>query len=242
MRSTRKLTELLGTTPVFSPDSQSTLHRQRSKGKALPRPLVLTLASVPASLSPPKLPPVPLSPTRLANVHVSPASPRRQTISHDDRLLQARRRRMAKLQRTLGENIPPELVLDAPQKRPSRPRSSSVDGAALAATFKIQVIEPSAPQSKIHKISSTPTHSPSLSTSSSLFSEQSSAKKLGRRSSLVGMEGLHLEQVELARKSSDTVRSNDSTSSSEYRKQAGWSGEWNKDMTHVLAQLRELKA
>ncbi|KAF5389551.1 hypothetical protein D9757_004161 [Collybiopsis confluens] len=241
MRSTRKLSEVLGVTPVFmsGPQTASSLSLSRhSKGKALPRPLVLTLKSISASLSPPGPSPTvsaPLSPIRSPNVPVSPASPRRQSIPREDRLQQTRRKRMAKLQRTLGENIPPELVLDAAPKRPSRPRSSSIEQMTLTAAFKVQIIE----HAKIHKMSSSPTHDPSLSTSSW---SKASTRQRDRHSSFVGMEGLHLEEVEVGRKSSDTVCSDASTSSSEYRKQAGWSGEWNRDMTHVLTQLRELRA
>ncbi|KAJ3932924.1 MAG: hypothetical protein NXY57DRAFT_917467, partial [Lentinula lateritia] len=209
MRSTRKLGEMLGTTPVINSSSEFgqhpsashrdtpsiSLHHSSSprfahapkKSKALPRPLVLSLQSLPASFSSPRSsgPTSPLSPTSISTNIASSSSYRDDHDSLSDSL-QTRRKRMAKLTRTLGENIPPELVFN----------------------------------SQLH-------HSHSQTTS------------------LTPSGG---------RKSSDTIRSTVSSCSTAsepshlnetkrtYRKQAGWSGEWNRqDMDEVMNRLRGLK-
>ncbi|KIK68594.1 hypothetical protein GYMLUDRAFT_36053 [Collybiopsis luxurians FD-317 M1] len=276
MRSTRKLSEVLGTTPVFAlpePDRRqpsNQLHHPSPsmsasssvrKAKALPRPLVLSLKSVPASLSPPRSSSghyAPLSPTRSTNLPSSPTTPYHHDVDHDDNLLRIRRKRMAKLARTLGENIPAELVVDVP-RRPSRPRSCSVDATNFTATFQVQLtaptelahskdlLSPPPTQQKISRLLPKPPRSPTRSASLASRKPSLSTRKSFKRlhdthSSTLGMDGLHLEEIEVGRKSSDTVRSTASSASNEYRKQAGWSGEWNRDMYEVMSQLRGLKA
>ncbi|KAJ3769022.1 hypothetical protein FB446DRAFT_238718 [Lentinula raphanica] len=299
MRSTRKLGEMLGTTPVF--DSSSSVLDQRpsaapsrssptislhhtssprSKSKALPRPLVLSLQSRPAALSssrPPLSPTTPLSPTSISTNLASTPSLRREESEYQNYLQQTRRKRMAKLTRTLGENIPPELVFSHPT---SRSRSPSVDAAALA-TFTVSVKDLSSESSHrpqetvipIYPQSSPVPHSPSPSAmprSTSLRAPSSSF--VARRMMRKGPGHSHghgytktntLAHVQLVvppptsgRTSSDTIRSTSSSLSTAseptrrsgetkrtYRKQAGWSGEWNRqDMDEVMHRLRGLKA
>jgi hypothetical protein len=207
---------------------------QRSKSRALPRPLLLSLHAIPASPRSPAH--LQLSPTRSSNIHS-------HDYSSDDDHLRVRRKRMAKLARTFGENVPPELVTEEPM-RPSRPRSTSVDATALA-TFKVTVMGSDHPEPQPEKRSRTPVFA-IRSSSLKLPSSPLVGQRRGHSSSLA-MEGLHLARVEspyAGRKSSDTVCSTASSksSSSEYRKQAGWSGEWNRDMSEVMVQLRGLKA
>lgn len=121
MRSTRKLGEMLGTTPFINgserpaalPVRSSSLQRSSSlrlsqkKGKKpLPRPLVLSLHALPASPKVPAGPTTPLSPT--TNMPSFSAY-------HDDREgndLQIRRKRIAKLKRTLGDDVPVARILE----------------------------------------------------------------------------------------------------------------------------------
>jgi hypothetical protein len=99
----------------------------------LPYPLVLSLRSVPKSLADPRLmhqqtssfpslslcvgvpilniPPTPTTPT--PSTPLSPLSPTNYTysnVSEQEREHDQRRKKFAKLTRTLGENVPPELV------------------------------------------------------------------------------------------------------------------------------------
>ncbi|KAJ3757093.1 hypothetical protein EV360DRAFT_71433 [Lentinula raphanica] len=297
MRSTRKLGEMLGTTPVFDSSSSSVLDQRpsaapsrssptislhhttsspRSKSKALPRPLVLSLQSRPAALSssrPPLSPTTPLSPTSISTNLASTPSLRREESEYQNYLQQTRRKRMAKLTRTLGENIPPELVFSHPT---SRSRSPSVDAAALA-TFTVSVKDLSSeashkPQETVIPIypqSSPVPHSPSPSAmprSTSLRTPSSSfvARRMMRKGPSHGHTKTNtLAHVQLVvppptsgRTSSDTIRSTSSSLSTAseptrrsgetkrtYRKQAGWSGEWNRqDMDEVMHRLRGLKA
>lgn len=122
-----------------------------------------------------------------------------------DDLLQARRRRMAKLTRTLGENIPPELVFSS-ARRSSRPRSCSVDAAALAATFQVTVVSPFEPT--VHQPSPpTPTRSSSLQVPTKPRTLASRLRSRHGHASSLGMEGLHLQEVATfvpSRKSSES--------------------------------------
>ncbi|KAF9078842.1 hypothetical protein BDP27DRAFT_1310266 [Rhodocollybia butyracea] len=274
VRSTRKLGEMLGETPVINSSSEfvhssnpSTsisarpTHVPQKKSKALPRPLVLSLHSVPAALTPPKSATTPLSPTRSANMVSSPYD----DFDYQDDQVQARRKRMAKLTRTLGENIPPELVF----RSLSRPRGSSIDSGRLAAAFKVTVMSPNRsvdtfnqdiPSAELPKsIALVKTQSSTLmSRSASLQAPRSPvSKRLLRRAHdhahSFGLEELRSVSPPLSgRKSTDTVHSTASDSSCSstssdwkrtYRKEAGWSGEWNRpDMTEVMNRLRGLKA
>ncbi|KAL6299455.1 hypothetical protein BKA93DRAFT_806324 [Sparassis latifolia] len=113
----------------------------RSRSKPLPKPLILRLNAVPTCPSDPRLrvtPATPLSPK------VSPP-----TTPVPVSVAETRRRKMAKLQRTFGENIPVDAVFPSaqPYERPAllnvpgtqpysnpkskdrRQRSMSVDGA-----------------------------------------------------------------------------------------------------------------
>ncbi|KAF9816866.1 hypothetical protein IEO21_03840 [Rhodonia placenta] len=77
--------------------------------KELPRPLVLRLHAVPMPPSDPRLPAAPVTP-----MPTTPATPLSPSAP------EARRRRMAKLTRTLGENVPLDLVFPSRQERERR--------------------------------------------------------------------------------------------------------------------------
>ncbi|KAJ3903322.1 hypothetical protein F5879DRAFT_903030 [Lentinula edodes] len=265
MRSTRKLGKMLGTTPVINSSSEFgqhlsashrdtpsiSLHHSSSprfthapkKSKALPRPLVLSLQSLPASFS-------------------SPSSYRDDHDSLDDSL-QTRRKRMAKLTRTLGENIPPELVFNS-QLHHSHSRSTSVETASALANLTVTAngsTEPSRHTQetlvplRMKRLPQTPT---TMSRSASLRAPSPSfvARRMMRKRHGQPHTTSHVELTPSGgRKSSDTIRSAVSSCSTAsepghlneskrtYRKQAGWSGEWNRqDMDEVMNRLRGLKA
>lgn len=272
MRSTRKLGDVLGTTPVINGSSSaahlglrpahasnqlqhsSSVRLSQKRSKALPRPLVLSLHALPASLKPSSGPISPLSPTSIAT-NLPSSSAYTDDYEGDDSL-QARRKRMAKLTRTLGENIPPELVFNS-RPRPSRPRSCSVDAAAVAASFKVTVMSPTEPTFQQMQPPVLPSRSSSLKVPSTPRTLASKLRSHHGHASSLGMEGLHLQRVETPEpirnsfESTTSVSSTSSTSSFRsdkelkrtYRKQAGWSGEWNRhDMQEVMTRLRGLKA
>ncbi|KAJ3790833.1 hypothetical protein GGU11DRAFT_804767 [Lentinula aff. detonsa] len=292
MRSTRKLGDMLGTTPVINSSSQFgqrpsasprssptiSLHHSSSvpythtqkKSKVLPRPLVLSLQSRPAPLSSSRSsdPTTPLSPTSIST-NMASSSSNRDENDYQNYLTQTRRKRMAKLTRTLGENIPPELVFNS-NSLPSRSRSSSVDASTIA-TFTVivkdlpethhsqesivPVLADSPPIMKIMKpqSSSVISRSESVRTPSPSFIARRMMRK--HRGHAKTSSQVQLIASPSGRKSSDTVRSTLSSYSTAsepshtnevkrtYRKQAGWSGEWNRqDMDEVMNRLRGLKA
>ncbi|KAM6503084.1 hypothetical protein JOM56_000027 [Amanita muscaria] len=109
--------------PTHPELSQNRRWRTRPKSAYLARPLVLRLRTIPTPLPPPIFMPSPLSPAE--EDAISPIEPAQNAI---------RRKRMAKLTRTLGENIPPELIFPKNQPRlsqhqrfPSSSRSSRPD-------------------------------------------------------------------------------------------------------------------
>lgn len=106
--------------------------KRKQRPNELPRPLVLRLNAVPTqfqatpstpqshTLAPPTpstantfVPPSPLTPTPTTPVSPTPS--------------ETRRKRMAKLTRTLGERIPPQLVTFATKKRSTHSLKSTVD-------------------------------------------------------------------------------------------------------------------
>ncbi|KAG6908080.1 hypothetical protein DXG01_006215 [Tephrocybe rancida] len=110
-----------------SPTKSSPASKQSPRALELSRPLLLRLRSVPVTPSDNRA--GLLSPPLPSNAPISPISP---TFTIDLEKLQAtnlesRRKKMAKLTRTLGENIPPELVFHSPKsastEKPLKSRS-----------------------------------------------------------------------------------------------------------------------
>ncbi|THH27970.1 hypothetical protein EUX98_g6230 [Antrodiella citrinella] len=127
------------TTPRTSLDStESHAHSMTSiKSKVRktdtmrPRPLILRLNAIPVAPSDPRLPLSPLPqtpPTRSTSLKTDfdfidaepPMTPMTPTIPTPSEL---RRRKMAKLTRTLGENVPPELVFSSRHHQPAQSQS-----------------------------------------------------------------------------------------------------------------------
>ncbi|KAJ3904243.1 hypothetical protein F5879DRAFT_1033000 [Lentinula edodes] len=187
------------------------------KSKALPRPLVLSLQSLPASFSSPRSSPGPTSPLSPTSISTNIASSSSYHDDHDslDDSLQTRRKRMAKLTRTLGENIPPELVFNS-QLHPSHSRSTSVEAASALANLTVTAkgsTEPSRHTQetlvplRMKRLPQTPT---TMSRSASLRAPSPSfvARRMMRKRHGQPHTTSHVELTPSAgRKSSDTIRS-----------------------------------
>jgi len=81
-----------------------------------PRPLVLHLNPVPLSPSDPRVAVLPPTPNSAADVF-KPVTPNTDASLAEKQAAEARRRKMAKVTRTLGENVPHELVF--PTQKPT---------------------------------------------------------------------------------------------------------------------------
>ncbi|KAF9024991.1 hypothetical protein BDZ89DRAFT_1161938 [Hymenopellis radicata] len=134
VRSTRKIQAVLGTTPKLV-EPPLPVHNKNARKLALTlaphpahpnRPLVLTLADAPSHSHS----------SSTDRLHISSSSQSRsrsRSNSAEDRPplspltpTHTRRKRMAKLARTLGENIPPELVAVTYEPRRSLPERKSI--------------------------------------------------------------------------------------------------------------------
>jgi hypothetical protein len=131
MRSTRKLEALLGETPLFAGpigSSSSTAAPPAFPARHNSRPvLIVRLPSVPCSI--PGATHSPLSPASAISFNSPVSAVSTPGVAQNEDI--ARRRKMAaKLSRTLGEKIPPELMLPctatpAPARRLRRASSMS---------------------------------------------------------------------------------------------------------------------
>lgn len=162
LRSTKKLEAVLGTTPVvegnvFEPVDSHSIFKFKPKARQ-PQPLILGLPS-----DTKRLPRSPLSPS-FANSPVD-----------------LRRRKMAKLVRTLGENVPPELVFPNTTSKQQRRRSWSVDTSPSAKPSKPSL--DLAPFNNVVRIERTPTidSDATLYESASAKSSFDSIRSNGRR-------------------------------------------------------------
>ncbi|KAH7919523.1 hypothetical protein BV22DRAFT_1075099 [Leucogyrophana mollusca] len=120
------------------------LHAASRKTKNQNRPLYLRLNTVPVSPSDLRFAsssPTTLSPHEPTNIAVFPPTPRTPSFTQPS-AAEVRRKRMAKLARHLGENVPTELVFPTPaspvktpeaRRRNRRSMSLSVDQANLNA-------------------------------------------------------------------------------------------------------------
>ncbi|KAK0192675.1 hypothetical protein F5146DRAFT_514470 [Armillaria mellea] len=200
LRSTRKLGALLGTTPQchFVHDDSHMFELVPGTGPALV--LRIHTAALPADCAP-----------------LSPVSP------VHERKPDERRKRMAKLARTFGENVPPELVSAVPARR-ARRRSCSID--TVLAPLPQRVPLPS-------------------------FEEESDQapllpRKFSRSASVRATPKTPVVKDEVRAHSIDEGERRHFNDRSLYwgrRKEKGWSGEWNRrDREDVLMQLRALKA
>ncbi|KIJ58925.1 hypothetical protein HYDPIDRAFT_117060 [Hydnomerulius pinastri MD-312] len=91
-----------------TPPGLSSIRSRKSADK--PRPLYLRLNTVPVSPTDNRFASLPPTPSSRASVSYFPPTPRTPSFSGKPDLAEIRRKRMAKLARHLGENVPAELV------------------------------------------------------------------------------------------------------------------------------------
>ncbi|PBK89941.1 hypothetical protein ARMGADRAFT_1015078 [Armillaria gallica] len=209
LRSTRKLGALLGTTPqchFVHDDSHMSLELVPGTGPALV--LRIHTTALPTDHAP-----------------LSPVSP------VQERKPDERRKRMAKLARTFGENVPPELVSSVPARR-ARRRSCSID--TVLSPLPIRAPLPSFSEEEEEEEVSDKT--PLLP----------SPRKFSRSASVRATPKTPVVKDEVRSHSIDEGERRHFNDRSLYwgrRKEKGWSGEWNRrDREDVLMQLRALKA
>ncbi|KAI0367330.1 hypothetical protein BV20DRAFT_981448 [Pilatotrama ljubarskyi] len=217
--------------------------KSRSKGKhaPLPTPLVLRLNAVPLPPSDPRLllPLTPDSSATLTFAHSASASsssstmlPTTPTTPATPTATETRRKRLAKLKRTLGENVPPELILPF-RSTPSRSRHSSASTSTSASPSPVS--PPPPPQSY------TPPPFPPAPRAGATLPRPPPQQKTSRRRSM---------SVDFHHTASDPGVSAPSGSDAERRSSrvwitgnGNWTGEWNRrDIREVQQQLRALRA
>jgi len=261
VRTTRKLGAMLGTTPRLEVEDAEKKLSSSAPHPKLTMALKTTMATTPALVDRPVL-----------TIHcvgrrdradstdsiTSPLSPTHRHHHSEPGYLSAahRRQNAAKLSRTLGENIPPELIftstprLSTSSKRDKarRRRSGSLSleslietaTAAPAPVYRIEkpivFLDICQEEDSIHSKSSTPVKDafpPPSPVRSASFSGVRRERR-GRANSDVrqvrSQTHMHLDYVE-----------EELSTPSTHRKGPLWSGEWNrKDMESVLRDLRNL--
>ncbi|KAK7018326.1 hypothetical protein R3P38DRAFT_1297608 [Favolaschia claudopus] len=272
MRSTRKLTALLGTTPLLVDAEEpprtveSPLEPINSHDFRASIASVLSFADgePPASYNPAALVPItspdfPQRPTFLLRINTAPIrsgrrrsesqsswrgrptseplpSPTSVTFGDDggvDGLLSARRKKMARVARTLGENIPPELVFPPNQCSPRISADSDTGSEATDEEVKSRF---SAEEIRFARIAlepleeSIPLHTAPIGPApSKVISPRQSAS-----------DRAWLPQG-IRRSMSQRRRSGSHSTPVVMRKETGWTGEWNHNENTVVKTLRELK-
>jgi len=238
----------------------------KSKGpQSLAQPFLLRLRSLPVPPAPTIKPETlidqskPLSPVSSSfNMDMSTASSRPRNALTDNE----KRRKLAKLARTLGENVPPELVFHSapPHQRAtstsvSRPQKKppSSHKPSLSLSTPSSVAKNPAPQPQSARRPENPEKRQSRPRSMSLTTSGTMAKHSDTRGTKSLDQAYHtvdppLETITAVNTvnavNAETTRQHDALSSEwGRRKEREWSGEWNvKDMQHVTNVLRGLKA
>ncbi|KAF8143717.1 hypothetical protein K438DRAFT_1993577 [Mycena galopus ATCC 62051] len=262
MRSTRKLTALLGATPHLV-DSDEHAHIRTLKPSQTP-PTFASTSSIERDSDPAALVSVPggshsaQRPTLLLRINTVPShatnrrrsnsqgwgrpasmagslpSPLSPTDEDDayavDAALAARRKKMARVARILGENVPPELVFGIPCSAPPRrtlrkSRESEVTSQNGVEEIKSRL---SLEEARFAKIELAP-----LQTST--VTEPSSPRPSVSSDRVWFAQG--------TRRSNSHKRRRNSLRSTPVviRTEVGWIGEWNQDERTVVKTLRELK-
>ncbi|KAJ6611118.1 hypothetical protein B0H10DRAFT_2057600 [Mycena sp. CBHHK59/15] len=213
----------------------------------------------------PSTPVSPLSPTYSITLNnVSLSTPRAISIGRSTTLKDIRRRRMAKLARTLGENVPLELITESslpPERNLYRTASivgfsrSSTDPVLLTAksshTVRTNVIFASPPSALNGEGYPMSPKSPTLGRSYSTSSASPRSPRIGviryPRGESVAFASADFLAAKEARDTAATrlenavEKLNLELKSGRRRKEKDWSGEWNTEMDAVAKQLRALK-
>ncbi|KAJ7212831.1 hypothetical protein B0H12DRAFT_1242373 [Mycena haematopus] len=272
MRSTRKLTALLGATPLLV-DSEEHLRTFESPLEPDPHEYPATIMSIlssaerdpadggPAALVSVLLPQSTQQPTLLLRINTVPTRANRgRTNSQgwgrpasltgflplpmspgddDDEVhavLAARRNKMARVTRILGENVPPELVFPPvapPRRTPRTDRESECESDSETPVEEIKS-RLSIEEVRFAKIELAPLHAavppPSAYTSGSESSlpHQSASSDRGWLPQSI-------------RRSTSQKRHNGRSTPVVMRTETGWIGEWNQEESTVVKTLRELK-
>ncbi|KAJ7452948.1 hypothetical protein FB451DRAFT_1521174 [Mycena latifolia] len=274
----------VSTTRTPAPDAESPIHglyasQSLSRRRPAP-PTALTLApggpdstrprlhlhleaprtptSARHSLSSLSLPATPLSPTASITLNSpGPAAPARSPSTSKD----ARRRRLAKVARTLGENVAPELV-GAPTPdcalAPAIERTGSLRTAKSAAALR----EPASPPPSASRPLKAPSLGRSFSTSTrrpalavaavphrraesvvvAFPGERGAAFPSDHRDAHTGVKAHTHTGVKAADLAHALARLDAELRAGKRRKEKEWSGEWNMEMKAVAKQLRGLRA
>ncbi|KAF5369007.1 hypothetical protein D9758_002867 [Tetrapyrgos nigripes] len=132
IKSTRKLGAVLGTVPTIQIDQPTDRPTHKVSLSLAPSSGASLVLRVQAAVNgPSSQTPSPLSPTFSLNSDV----PKRSSSLPTGPSYHVRRQKMAKLTRTLGENVPPELVFpdagSSSETRPRRARSCSIDSIII---------------------------------------------------------------------------------------------------------------
>ncbi|KAJ7627229.1 hypothetical protein FB45DRAFT_1082439 [Roridomyces roridus] len=281
VRSTRKLQALLGETPQviqsavlgathppWEAEPSSTPHSSTARARTTARPLPSSLVLADSTTDPrprlelhkyalslPSPPPTPLSPTSSIALNTPPSSLSRSLSAKD-----MRRHHVAKLARTLGENVAPTLVAEDPASVPVD--ISSGIGNVLrrpSATGRCR------PSCRRPGLSSCMSSSAVLTGAAAALVRQDDGGrnavpilvplKLTPPSPPMSRVVLPLPVSEFPAPSSsraveeksdpltptDEKEPRAKKSGSRRRKERDWSGEWNVEMRDVAKQLRALK-
>ncbi|KAJ6543548.1 hypothetical protein DFH09DRAFT_1367897 [Mycena vulgaris] len=201
----------------------------------------------------------PLSPTLSMTLN-SISSPLSSAFARSLTAKESRRRRVAKLTRTLGENIAPELIAGHP------PPAARLLRRATSNVWTAAAERPAVARAKSTVALHTAFASPTLSTSprAAAFKSQTLGRSFSttaRGSRSVGAPHSRGESVAssatavaanlLAAKEVRDVKGQQletavmrlaaEVQAGKRRKEKGWSGEWNHEMEAVVKQLRSLK-
>ncbi|KAJ2921940.1 hypothetical protein H1R20_g15154, partial [Candolleomyces eurysporus] len=208
LKSSRKIEAMLGTTPLVLPvvdhppqisPSHATPKLERSKSKAskgpqpVPQPVLLRSRSVALpSLMSPTSTHVKSSSMDTAGNSSGPATPisalfspiTKETNDNDAKEREMRRKKLAKITRTLGENIPPELVFGTTHQQESKfstPKSTGKGHRPRAASTSSIIVIDTSPDHEEGELTPTATTSPefdSVPFPSSRSAPQSAAQEI----------------------------------------------------------------
>ncbi|KAJ7727601.1 hypothetical protein B0H16DRAFT_251461 [Mycena metata] len=210
------------------------------------------------SLPSPTTPGTPLSPTSSITLNMLQTPTTTPPLSRAPSTKDLRRRHLAKLTRTLGENIAPELVLE-PRARPTLQRATTLSHGSFtsaSSSERLSVRTPAVVDDGyvvVAAMSPSPSPRPSSSRGSSTLGRSFSAAArttgmvdrppVRRRRSLVGVTQTLPSEGTRAGPAPTPPTSNreDELKTGRRKKEKGWSGEWNREMQAVAQKLRALK-
>ncbi|KAJ7028268.1 hypothetical protein C8F04DRAFT_1399070 [Mycena alexandri] len=274
VRSNRKLQALLGETPHViaaaqashahipteaiaptTPETSSFSSAVAQTPSNRPRPQLLLHLQLPnhkhtIPLPSPTTPGTPLSPTNSITLNMQTPTP--PTLSRAPSTKDLRRRHLAKLTRTLGENIAPELVPE-PDARSTLQRAATTvgHGSFTSSSERLDVRTPAVvDDGSVVATPMSPPPSPWRSPSGlgrSFSAAVRTTRTLSRpphrrRGSLVAFtQNQPREPRDEETRERPTSKLLGELKTGKRRKEKEWSGEWNREMQAVAQKLRALK-